>query len=66
MTLKEAKKIVKDLGLRLDYDSALREYTVYTPYHARDAYYTDDRQDAVDTARAMAATKLNTEPRKDY
>lgn len=55
MTYTEAKRIVKALGLRItktDYD----EYRVALASDAEaSAYYATDLDDAVDTARAMAA-----------
>lgn len=61
MTLKQAKTAVKALGYQLDYDADLDEYTVYTHYNARDAYYTHDREDAVGTAKAMALARTELE-----
>lgn len=54
MTLAQAKATCRAIGFRLTYNSADREYRII-PISAiateADAYYTDDRDDAVATAR---------------
>jgi len=59
MTQREAKQAVQALGLVLRYSVEYAEYRVdYRPDDTRrsadSAYFTTDRQDAVDTARHMA------------
>jgi hypothetical protein len=60
MTQREAKQAVQALGLVLRYTPEYDEYRIdYRPDDARrsgdSAYFTQDRTDAVDTARRMAA-----------
>lgn len=54
MTLKQAKAEVAALGYRLHYSPEFREYVVAVPANRKADYFTDDREDAVATARAMA------------
>lgn len=55
MTIKHARGIVNSLGLVLRVEPD-REYMVKfrDDHDCRTAYYTNDLQDAVDTAKAMA------------
>lgn len=57
MEYKEAKKIVKELGLKLSLNRDYEEYRVSLPGAGAEssAYYTGDLDDAVGTARVMAA-----------
>lgn len=70
MTRKETLAAIRELGLAASYDAASREYRVAPSFtlaggrgfqaqqreeQERAAYYTDDKADALDTARAMAA-----------
>lgn len=55
MTQRETKKQIRDAGMRSSYDSDTEEWRVAFPDNDEDsAYYTDDAEDAVNTARAMA------------
>lgn len=58
MTITETKQRIRQLGLTCRYDSATGEFRVnLLPQDGGNedtAYYTDDRQDAVDTAQAMS------------
>lgn len=58
MTLRQATTTVRALGLTLRHDYNLGEYHVHVPgNHDMDhgpCYFTDDRDDAVGTARHMA------------
>lgn len=53
MTLKQATTIVKELGLSLTKTDG--EYRVRIPGQPEADYYTSELDDAIDTARAMAA-----------
>lgn len=56
-TLQQAKQMVRNVGLRLKYNRDLNEYAVVLPCQRGDEkvfYYTDDREDAVQTAFRMA------------
>lgn len=63
MTLKKAKATVRDLGFGLSHNANLREFKVIVPGNPDATYFTDDLQDAVDTARAMA---LSLKPWRDH
>lgn len=54
MTLRQAIDAVRACGLQLKWDRDLGEYTVRIPGRPAADYFTDDREDAVATARAMA------------
>lgn len=54
MTLAQAKDRVRKLGLVLRYSPALQEYEVAERRRPRGTgYFTNDRDDAVSTARAL-------------
>jgi len=58
MTRDEAKQAVRAVGFSLRYNWYLAEYVITGPaneYGKREAYCTDDLDDAVATARVMAA-----------
>jgi hypothetical protein len=60
MTRDEAKQAVRTLGLSLTYNWYLAEYVITGPadeHGKREAYCTDDLDDAVATARVMAAAR---------
>lgn len=58
MTLRQATIAVKAVGLTLRHDYSLGEYHVHVPgnhdLEHGPCYFTDDRDDAVSTARAIA------------
>lgn len=65
MTKNEAKKRIKDAGMRGTYNTDAEEWRVAYPNNDEDtAYYTDDMEDAVATAEYMAAEgrRANPEP----
>lgn len=57
MTMREFRESIRVLGnMTAIYDHGNHEYRVNLKGGSEDtAYYTDDRQDALDTARAMSA-----------
>ena len=58
MTLKDLRKAVQALGMTLRWTPAYGEYRVnFAGGQESTAYYTSDRQDALDTARRMAAER---------
>jgi len=57
LTLRQAQAEVRSMGLRLISNPEFNEYIVRIPGRPQADYFTDDLQDAVDTARAMAARK---------
>lgn len=63
MTLKQAKKIVTDLGLTLTHNVEWEEFIVRLPWERvsdnDSSYHTTDLDDAVNTAKAMASTARN-------
>ena len=54
MTLTEARDIVRGLGLTFRHDYPQYRVAFKGPDNEASAYYADDLQDAVNTARAMA------------
>ena len=53
MTLSEARKIIAPIGFKLTFNSDYNEYRLVPPNGGeKQAYYTDDLQDAVGTAQA--------------
>lgn len=64
MTLRQAQDTVRSLGpgflLRWSYE--LGEYRLYTPNCNGSAYYTSDREDAVNTALYVARAMQGGEP----
>lgn len=57
-TIRDTLKAISDLGMAGKYDPAVREFRVnYPKGREGTAYYTDDREDAVGTARLMAAQR---------
>lgn len=55
MTLDELKKAVRDLGMSISYNVDTQEYRVnFKGGTAATAYFTTDRQDALETAKKMA------------
>lgn len=54
MTLEEAKKVVKAMGLLLSYDHEFKEYAIYSPHAPSEKYFTDYLDDAIATARWIA------------
>ncbi len=59
MTRQQAKDIVRALGpgFMLRWYPQLKEWALYTPGCNGSAYYTDDTDDAVNTARHIAENK---------
>jgi hypothetical protein len=55
MKYAEAKKIVKELGMKLSLNRDYNEYRVALPGANAEssAYYTDNLEDAIGTAKAM-------------
>lgn len=61
--LAEAKAIANAYGCTIRYNSQSGEWRVNVRGGNEDtAYYTDDRQDALDTCRAISAERLNRVP----
>lgn len=54
-TLRQARQIVKDLGMTLRVIDGEEYRVAYVPDREASAYYTNDLDDAVGTARAMYA-----------
>lgn len=48
------KGMMMQVEFKINYDVAYGEYIVIHPHNNNANYHTDDRQDAVDTAYAMA------------
>lgn len=57
MTLNEAKQKVREYGFVLKYSDG--EYEVHVPNNPNASYFTDDRDDAVSTARDMFNRRKN-------
>lgn len=57
-TIAEAKRIVCEMGLILKWDSNIREFCVKVPGNPNADCYTDHVEDAINTARAMASSRL--------
>lgn len=54
MTIKQALAEIRAIGMKARYDSSTKEFRVNTPNGTEaTAYYTDDRYDAIGTAKAM-------------
>jgi hypothetical protein len=65
LTMREARRQARALGLRIR-STGWDDYRVYWPEEARDSergYFTPDLDDALDTARAMAAERQRDEYR---
>jgi hypothetical protein len=58
MTRDQAKDEVRQCGYRLRYSVEYREFCVWVG-DDESSYYTDDLQDAVDTAKALAAREVS-------
>ena len=56
MTHKQTMQAIRSLGLSVSFDSDTSEYRInFECGSERTAYYTDDRVDAINTAKAMAS-----------
>lgn len=56
MTVIQVQQAIRQLGMTCGYNPSTREYRVNFPKAVEDtAYYTNDAEDAIDTAKAMLA-----------
>jgi hypothetical protein len=54
MSIKQTLSAIRALGLTATYDYELREFCITLKGNCASAYFTDDRDDALATARHMA------------